>query len=79
MTPKHWAATTPAALVLSLILSACGGGAGSDTTNTKAINANTTDGTTTTVAGITKANYSEVASQTIRKLRRLQSTRSANC
>jgi hypothetical protein len=63
MTPKNWAATAPAALTLSLILSACGGGGGgSDATNTNATNANTSGGTTTTVAAITKANYSEVAS-----------------
>lgn len=61
MTPKHWAAKTPAALILSLILSACGGGGG----GSDASNANTSQGTTTTVSAITKANYSEVASVAI--------------
>lgn len=67
MTPKNWAATAPAALMLSLVLSACGGGGGgNDAGNIGTANANTstntTGGTGTTVAAMTKANYSEVAS-----------------
>ncbi|MBV0881919.1 hypothetical protein KTQ42_21825 [Noviherbaspirillum sp. L7-7A] len=66
MTTKNWAATAPAALMLSLVFSACGGGGGggNDGSNAGTANANpnTSNGTNTTVAAITKANYSEVAS-----------------
>lgn len=72
MRPKHWAAATPAALMLSLILSACGGGGGggNDAGNAGTSNAGTSDAgaatsTTTTAATITKANYSEVASAAV--------------
>lgn len=63
MTTKNWAATAPAALMLSLVLSACGGG-GNDASNASTANANTNtaNGTSATVAAMTKANYSEVAS-----------------
>lgn len=63
MRPRHWAGATPAALMLSLLLSACGGGGGgSDASNASTTNANASQGTTATVAAMTRANYSEVAS-----------------
>jgi hypothetical protein len=61
MTTKNWAATAPAALMLSLVLSACGGGGGGNDASNNST-ANTANGTSTAVAAITKANYSEVAS-----------------
>lgn len=68
MTPRNWAATTPAALMLSLVLSACGGGGGSDANNTGTTNTNTSGGTSTTVAALTKTNYSEAASIAVNPL-----------
>lgn len=63
MTSRHWAAKTPAVLMLSLVLSACGGGGGgSDANNTGTTNTGSSGGTSTTVAALTRANYAEAAS-----------------